>query len=426
MTIKRKTLLLCTVIFLLIFAAQTNAQIFENNTIKKNIKTVLIYKEGWQLSFPVININNEDEKIILSFDELGNSTGNYSWKITYCNKDWTVSNLDAIDYIEGFQKGYISDYQLSKNTKVNYINYKVTFPNDDMQFIKTGNYGIIIYENDDPEQIVLTRRFYVNNSSTRISGSIFKQPVANITNNQTVNFTIEYNQDLIDPASNISATIIKNNEDQISTDNISPSKFTTNQIAFEHIKTISFPGINEYRHFDTKSLKFLSDKIEHIENADKYYKVLLRPDEILSGEKYTYKPDLNGKRFIKLENNEQSDIEADYCMVTFRLNAPINLNAGNYYVYGALSDWKIKDEFKMEYNEKGYYTVSVLLKQGYYNYRYIFNTEIQNIAEDASKFYAEGNFYQTENDYYILCYYRNPNDLCDELIGFAYINTEKN
>ncbi len=412
-------------ILLFIFSININAQTFKNQIFKKNIETVLIYKEGWQLSFPIINLTNEDEKITLSFDELGNKTNDYSWTIKYCNSDWSESELDAIDYIDGFSEGYISNITLSRNTKVNYINYKLSLPNEDFKFRKSGNYVVIIYENNNPEQIVLIRRFYIIKQTVQIEGNIFKQSVSSISKNQTVNFTIKYTDDVINPMDNLISTIIKNGEKKITTKEIKPNKFSTNKISFEHIQKLSFQGANEYRHFDIKSLKFLSDKLEKIENTDKYYKVLLRPDEIRSEEKYNYKPDINGKRLIKLENNEQSNIEADYCMVSFRLQAPINLNKGNYYVYGELSDWGISDKYKMQYDDRGYYRADIFLKQGYYNYRYVFKSEGLDIAENAQSLYAEGNFYQTENDYYILCYYKNPIDMCDELIGFLRINTEK-
>ena len=422
-TIKNKNILF--LLFTLIIVAKPAKCQIINATNKDNIKTVLIYKKGWQLSFPIININSE-EKIVLSFDELSNNAKNYSWKIVYCNSNWTASNLDDIDYINGFSEGSVSDYQLSKNTKVNYINYKVSFPNDKMSFRKSGNYIVEIFDNNYPEIIVLSKRFYVLDNKTRISGYIFKQPLANVYKNQTVNFSINYPDEIINPYDNIKAVIIKNGEAEINTTNIKPQSFDIGQISFKYINKLAFPGVNEYRHFDVKSMKFLSDRLEKIDNANKYYKVKLRPDEILSNKKYEYKPDLNGKRFIKLENSTQSDIEADYCMVTFRLKAPINLNNGDYYVFGALSNWQINKQFKMQYTEQAYYTTSVLLKQGYYNYRYIFNNSGVNIAEESSKIEAEGNFYQTENDYYILCYYKNPIDACDELIGFLYLNTEKN
>ena len=136
-------------------------QVFTNKTFKQGIKTVLIHKKGWELSFPIIDLNNEDEKIKLSFDELGYDINNYSWQIIHCNMDWSQSELEPIEYLSGFFEGDIQEYSLSQNTTYNYINYTINFPNDDVTFEKSGNYIIKIFEQNDPTQLVLTRRFYI-------------------------------------------------------------------------------------------------------------------------------------------------------------------------------------------------------------------------------------------------------------------------
>ena len=404
-----------------------NTEPWTNKTYKKGIKTVLIYKAGWELSFPIIDLNNDDEKIALSFDELGSDINNYSWQIIYCNMDWTQSELDPIDYISGFSDGNINDYQTSRNTTVDYINYQVSFPNDDLSFRKSGNYIIKVFEQNEPEQIVLSKRFYVIDKKAQINGEIFQQSVASIYKNQRVNFTINFDDEIIDPYANLVSLISKNLASSISTKDISPSMLSKNQVSYKNINTLAFSGGSEFRHFDIKSIKFLSDMLERIDYTDNIYKVYLRPGIILKDEPYHFKNDINGKRLIKLENNDNSNTEADYCKVNFSLSAPINLQNGNYYVFGELSNWNTSDDFKMHYNASCQcYTLSLFLKQGYYNYQYIFKSEGLNIDETAQWFSVEGNYHQTENDYYILTYYKNPSEYSEELIGFAKINSNTN
>ncbi len=407
---------------------QGQNQIFINKTFKQGIKTVLIHKKGWELSFPIIDLNNKEEKIKLSFDELGNNINNYSWQIIHCNMDWTQSELEPIEYLLGFFEGDIQEYSLSKNTTFNYINYHINFPNDDVSFEKSGNYIIKIFEQNNPSQVVLTKRFYIIDKKVHVKGNIFRQPLKNKINNQRVNFTISYNNNEIsDPYSNLLTTIIKNEESLISTKNISPSKTGINELTFENIEELAFPGGNEFRHFDIKSLRYLSDMLEKIDYKDDSYNVILRPDISKSNIEYNFKNDLNGKRLIKLENNDRSNIEADYCKVNFRLNTPLNLNNGNYYVYGSLSNWETSDKYRMAFDEsKQQYTATLILKQGYYNYQYIFKSEGLAIDEINQWFSIEGNYYQTENDYVILTYYKNPSELSEELVGFVKINSVSN
>lgn len=402
--------------------------IFINKTYKQGIKTVLIHKKGWELSFPIIDLNNQKEKIKLSFDELGNNINDYSWRIIHCNMDWTQSELEPIEYLSGFLEGDIQEYSLSKNTTSNYINYSIDFPNDDVGFEKSGNYIIKIFEQDNPSRIVLTRRFYIIDKKVHVKGNIFRQPLRSNSNNQRVNFTLNYNNNEIsDPYTNLLTTIIKNGESLISTKNISPSKTGINELGFENIKELSFPGGNEFRHFDIKSLKFLSDKLEKIDYNESSYNVLLRPDVPNTNIEYNFKNDLNGKKLIKLENSGRSNIEADYCKVIFRLRTPLNLNKGNYYVYGSLSDWGTSDKYRMTFDEsKQQYTLTLVLKQGYYNYQYVFKSEGLTIDKTNQWFLIEGNYYQTENDYFLLTYYKNPTESSDEIVGFTKINSNSN
>ncbi len=234
-------------------------EVLHNKTFKEGIETVLIHKKGWELSFPIIDLNNEEEKIHLSFDELGNEINDYSWQIIHCNMDWSQSGLEPIEYLSGFFDGDIQNYNQSQNTLVNYINYSIDFPNDDVAFQLSGNYILKIFEQNHPSRTILMRRFYVIDSKVRIKGNIFKQPVQTVSNNQRVNFTLNYDNEILDAYSSLISTVVKNNGAIISTSNISPSKVGINELGYENIQKLSFPGGNEFRHFDIKSLKILED-----------------------------------------------------------------------------------------------------------------------------------------------------------------------
>jgi hypothetical protein len=60
------------------------------------------------------------------------------------------------------------------------------------------------------------------------------------------------------------------------------------------------------------------------------------------------------------------------------------------------------------------------MKQGYYNYEYAF---LKDGTTDGTASYFEGSHYETENDYMILIYYRNPQDRYDRLMGMGMANS---
>jgi len=91
------------------------------------------------------------------------------------------------------------------------------------------------------------------------------------------------------------------------------------------------------------------------------------------------------------------------------------------YVSGALSNWSYGPDNLMSYNiETRAYECILLLKQGWYNYEYFFQQDGDESGV-TSKF--EGNHYETENDYTVIIYYRNPRDRFDRVIGTQTVNT---
>jgi hypothetical protein len=72
----------------------------------------------------------------------------------------------------------------------------------------------------------------------------------------------------------------------------------------------------------------------------------------------------------------------------------------------------------MEYDELGkFYTKTLKLKQGYYSYQYVLATPSGKLMPVTT----DGNFYQTENSYQALIYYRGQSDRTDMLVGYAEI-----
>ena len=100
----------------------------------------------------------------------------------------------------------------------------------------------------------------------------------------------------------------------------------------------------------------------------------------------------------------------------FRLKSNFN-NYGDIYVIGKLTDWKLKDEYKLKYDfNKKQYNSTVIIKQGYYNYHYAVNDTSMKYYDIAS---IEGTHYQTRNNYQIYVYYKGTGDRYQRLIGFT-------
>jgi hypothetical protein len=93
------------------------------------------------------------------------------------------------------------------------------------------------------------------------------------------------------------------------------------------------------------------------------------------------------------------------------------------YLVGQLTTYDISNQSKMQFNtEKGVYETSLFLKQGYYDYCYV---AIDRTARNKVPVfdYTEGNYWETENDYTVLVYYRALAGRADELVGYARVNS---
>jgi hypothetical protein len=407
----------------------------ENNTLrewgnkiyKDDIKTMLIHKTGWELSMPIIELNS-DEKITLSFDEINQPRKNYSFTVIHCNNKWEESDIMPIEYIDGQEIGSIENYDFSQNTMFDYINYHVNFPTSDTKLQISGNYIIKVFEDEDTSKIVLSARFYVVEKKLGISAYIEKRTLPGLQGqNQYLNFQVKYDEsEITNPYESISYKILKNNETERDFNGLKPSSIIQNTLKFENLEELSFTGGNEYRHFDTKSFKFLSDCLDKIEKTDKAYNITLKPDYSKAYEDYKLETDLNGKRTVKLENNDESYMMADYCYVNFTLNSNLALEEGNYYVFGSLSNNSISDEFKMTYNmEKKVFENQILLKQGYYNYKFVFIPKNKKFDNEENRYRTEGNNFMTENDFHIFTYYKPYNQNYFRLVGYSYTNSSK-
>ena len=182
-----------------------------------------------------------------------------------------------------------------------------------------------------------------------------------------------------------------------------------------------FEGGNEFRNFDTRSIKFLTqftDKISQ-DTIGTDYHFYLKPDLRKSVQHYSITDDINGRYLIKVYDGRDGDLEGDYVKVHFRVPVMEPLDQGNLYIYGALTNWNLIPQGKMKY-EEGEYSQTLLVKQGYYNYQYLFLRDKQTIAETV---YTEGDHFETGNDYSFFVYWKSLGGRYDQLVGYKLENT---
>lgn len=404
-------------------ADQENPLIYSGHIFNEKIKTVQLYKEEWNLSFPIIK-KGSAEKLVLNFDLLDDRIENYYYTFIHCSKDWQKSDLITNDYLDGFPENQIEDYKHSFNTTVNFIHYKVSFPNDQVSFKISGNYILIVYPQDRPDEPVLTQRFIITEDAAKIEVSV-RRPLMTADNNssQQVDFIVKYaGLSLNDPIRNVYAFILQNGRWDNARQNLKADFYGNNELKYNSLSERNiFQGGNEFRYFDIKTIRIQTEFVKKIDYAFQNYNIYLHPSENREFKPYFYWKDFNGKYIIARQEGKNADIDADYVYVYFTLISKQPVKGGNMYLSGELNYWRLDKNNVMSYNyERGEYECTMMLKQGWYNYEFVF---LKDGEASATTGEFEGSHYETENDYTVLLYYRNPRERYDRVIGTVNSNT---
>ncbi|WP_435134084.1 DUF5103 domain-containing protein [Formosa sp. A9] len=411
-----RTTLLFTVLstlFTLISHSQVAYEINPPNYIKS-----ITFKGDTDVSvLPILDLG---ETLQLEFDVLNGNEDDYYYSITHHNYDWTPSNLMRTEYIDGFDKQRIVNYENSYNTFQIYSHYVLSLPNNQVRSLKvSGNYMIKVYNEND--ELMFSRKFMVNESGATVGVTVKpsrdvkfineKHNVDIVINSNTIQFT--------NPQQTVKTSIIQNNNLKSAINNLVPMYTMGNALSYKYTKETSFWAGNEYFYFENKDIRVAGSGVNFVDLQDIYHSILFtNPTRKFLA--YTYNPDINGNFVINTINGTDPAIEADYAWVHFSLESdefPINKTV---HIYGNFNNYDTNSETQMTYNQdRGIYEGVLLLKQGFYNYKFVTKDENQQVNEGE----ISGNFYQTENDYKVIVYYRELGGRYDKIIGIGEANS---
>ena len=395
---------------------------YDNHIYEEDIRTVLLYQSDSKDPMPVISLNAND-KLTLLFDELGTDNDYYQYSYVHCNSDWTPSDLQPMQYLEGNLFGSINDFKYSNNTYIKYINYQLEFPNTEMKPKLSGNYLLKVYRNFNEKDIILTRRFFMLDAKVGLSGTVLPATRPEYRfNRQEVDFVANTKgTTIVNPFEDTKVIIMQNYWQDNAITGLKPQFVNGSDLTYNYEEENVFGGINEFRFFDTRSLRFASINVQKKFFENNVYQVVLNADEPRGFKRHVNLIDFNGKRVITNKDGNDGNIDGDYTWVYFTLQNP-NPFPDSVYIMGGLTDWRIQEQFKMTYNpEIKAYQGKALLKQGFYDYMYV--TTPKKEGELPETTYTEGNYMNTENDYYIFYYIRNQFLDYHELLGFQRLNS---
>lgn len=404
--------------------AQTQNAIWSDSVYADYIKSVQLYVDPLPLSNPVIPLMG-NSVLHLAFDDLEGDNKSYYYTIIQCNFDWTTSELNPFDYLQGFSEQEIINFGFSFNTNQRFTHYDLIFPNGGIRITKSGNYILKVYLDSDPDKVVFTQRFMVFENQALIQAQIHNATLPDYQDtHQEIDFTVKLNSlNVSNPQNDVRILLMQNFRWDNCISNLTPQFIKPGELDYNYNIKNAFPGGKEFRNFDTRTIRYKTSHVQNIETNGNQTTVTLFPDPVRGNEAYFFWKDINGKFIPGITEGTDQNLQPDYVLVHFTLPVSYPMNDGKIYVMGKFCNWKPGNDCLMKYDSKtNSYQTTLYLKQGFYDYQYVFLSNKKNGDED-DKNLLEGNSYETENDYQVLVYYRPFGARYDQIVAYSSMNS---
>lgn len=378
------------------------------------VKSMVTYPTDNYWAEPVISLG-ANNGIIVEFDQLGNDRSYLRYELEHCDSQWNPSGLVDSEFLDGFNEGTIDDYYYSQATVWPYVHYTLAIPNAQMRPTISGNYKVRIFDEQDRDNTLAETRFSISEETMLIDAEA--SPVTDIgagNGFQQLSMVVDMQQTPVrDPFSDLKMVITQNNQPWNLKVISHPSRVQGTKAIFDHQRDLIFPAGNEYRRFEATSTITPGMHVEHIDFEEPYYYVQLETDAPRRGKMYLYDQTQGGKFLPR--STDPSD--ADYMKVLFTLEMPY-MPGCEVFIDGDLTGRKLSPESRMWYDHNsGAYRGELMLKQGYYEYRYIAIPGDSNLIE--------GDFSETCNHYDIRVYHRLVGSRYDRLCGYATLSCDR-
>jgi hypothetical protein len=406
------------------FSQQFGNITLENKVYVSGIESVKLCLEGYDFGQPIIKLNGDD-KLKLVFDDLETESRFLKYTLIHCTYDWKISDLNQLEYLDGFMEDEITDYSYSFNTIQHYIHYELIFPNDRMNITKSGNYILFVFD-DTHDNPILTRRLMIMESSpASVNGTVSDATdVNNMFTKQEVDFVVYAGNYVIrNPGLYLNATIMQNGRWDNAIIGLKYRSGKPGEYSFDYDNNENvLTGGSEFRTFDIKSLRYNGNRIVSVRFQNHTNNAYIVEDLARPFGAYETNTTLKGRCYYKNEDFSGDNTE-DYVITHFALRSDFPIKEGDVYVYGELTDWQINPKAKLVFNPvSNYWEASLFLKQGYYNYQYIYVKNGSNVIDET---YIEGSHWETKNDYTVLIYLRDEGTVYDKLIAVNYLSISK-
>jgi hypothetical protein len=383
-----------------------------------NIKTISFIQNN-QNVIPIFQLGSGFQ---LQFDDLFGNEADYYYEIIHCDYNWIPSEIPKSEYLLGFDNQRIQNYNNSFNTLQIYSHYTLPVPNQfTQQLLISGNYMLKIL--NDNKELVFSRKFILYEDLVTVPIQVKRaRTVSNLETKQNLEFSVKSSTITFqNPIKNVKVVLIQNGKFNSAIKNILPQYTIGNDLIYKYDSETQFWAGNEFLYFENKDIRAANNNVSRVDASTEIYNSYLYTNKARANFPYSVFEDVNGNFVVRNLNADNSEIEADYAWVYFSLSAPTFRSNKEIFINGMFNNYSLEPEFKMDYNpKKGIYEKALLIKQGFTNFEYVIS-DSKGIIDNENA--IDGNFYQTENDYSILVYYRENTGRYYRVVGKGTANS---
>ncbi len=416
----RKTLLAAVAIAAGSLQLWAQAENTSDYVFSSLVKTVKVAPAGSPYSPAMIALGGE-QQLNVNFDLLDYDVHYLRYSVTHCDAQWRPSQLVESEWVSGFNQADVTDYAQSSGTFQHYYNYNFALPNDEMQLLLGGNYLLKVWDQDNPDEILFQSRFMVVDPKVNLSLTVSSRTDVDYNDrHQQLGVQVSYkNGTILDPFSELKTVVMQNSRPETAVMLGRPLYANSTSVTYDHDPGLIFKAGNEYRRMETVSITSMNMGVASIEFFEPYYHATLATDVERASQSYLYDQTQFGHFTVRNMDADDSDTEADYLVTHFSLFTGEKLQGGNMAIQGEFTKGMPAGVAPMHYDENsGCYQASLLLKQGAYNYQYLWYPS-GSLVGYASV--AEGDKFETVNEYTALVYDRPMGARYDNLVGAAVI-----
>ena len=220
---------------------------------------------------------------------------------------------------------------------------------------------------------------------------------------------------MTNPQEQVKTIVMQNGREDTWKQEVRPNYTTAQGLRWEHNRQLIFDGGNEYHKFEVLDVSHPTLGIDRISWDGTNYHAF--PFVDTPRRNYVYDEDADGAFIIRNSDNIDIDRTCDYVYVNYKLQPARHYEGAHLLVDGAWATGPMED-YVMTYDESDQsYNATILQKQGYYSYQYI----LRDLDGTTHSLPEEGSFYETENRYQALVYYKGTGERTWRLTGYQQI-----